>query len=142
MTNRQESVKELRRDLGRVLLLPVTESVDEIERIYGVRLTPEEAQGITYKELILRQLAIRGASGDMRAINQILDRLLGKPVQTNENINTNVTYYDFLMQLVEDDKKAELGVIEAEAKVEELPAPAGSGAEEEKDDDDILGDLL
>ncbi len=43
-------------------------------------------------------------SARVQAASAILDRGWGKPVQTNENINANLNYYDFLAQIVESEE--------------------------------------
>lgn len=88
-----------------------------------------EGKVLTKGELLMIQLVERGCSGDLQAIKEILDRLLGKPAQfINAEIKTP-TYYDFLMQIVHDEQRDKpLKTIEVK------PEP-------EKIDHDLLGDL-
>ena len=55
-----------------------------------------EEDSMTNIEVMAHSLARLAAFGDSRAIEIILDRLLGKPKQQTENVNMKMTYQDFL----------------------------------------------
>lgn len=101
-----------------------------------VSLGASEGSRPTYAQLLVAQLVQKAIlDGDMKAIQEILDRLLGKSVQHTE-VKTQMTYADFLLTLVDEREKRELGIIDVtpEPAIEtdppkrkqsrkELPAP-------------------
>lgn len=113
--------------LERILALPVGDLAQ-----YGISLE-HDGKSLTKADLIMIQLVERGCTGDLMAIREILDRLLGKPSQyINAEVKTT-SYYDFLMQIVHEEqleKKPSSEIIEVKAEEpKQLP-----GA-------DLLGDL-
>jgi len=66
---------------------------DDLSGIYP------ELYGLSYMEAATIQLARQAAMGDQKAIDMLLDRNIGKPKQTNENKNMNMTYQDFLDEI-------------------------------------------
>lgn len=86
-----------------------------------------EGKVLTKGELLMIQLVERGCSGDLQAIKEILDRLLGKPAQFINAEIKQTTYYDFLMQIVHDEQR--------DKAIEVKPQNP------EKIDHDLLGDL-
>ena len=75
-----------------------------------VSLGVNQNQKPTHAQLIVAQLVQKGIEGDMKAIQEILDRLLGKSVQHTE-VKTQVNYSDFLLSLVDEREKKELGIV-------------------------------
>lgn len=61
--------------------------------------------GKTMFEVIALRYAYRAAEGDQKAMDGFLDRVLGKPKQSVESVNTNISLTDYLKQLAEDEKK-------------------------------------
>lgn len=57
-----------------------------------------EFHGLTNAEVMMIRVARRAAAGDFSATDMILDRVLGKPKQSSENVNVKVTYEDFLRE--------------------------------------------
>lgn len=88
---------------------------DEFERNFGFRVSDEELKGLTLIEVIVRQLVLKACMGNDKSIQEILDRKLGKPVQTAEITTKNFNYYDFLLQLKE---KTSIPVPQAEVEPE------------------------
>jgi len=43
----------------------------------------------------------------VQASNSILDRAWGKPIQTSKNLNVGMSYYDFLVKIVDEEKRGE-----------------------------------
>ena len=87
--------------LEKILALPV----GDLE-LAGYGISSEyEGKQLTKAELVMIQLVDRGCKGDMFAIREILDRLLGKPAQKIEAKVETRSYYDFLMTIVEEDQK-------------------------------------
>ena len=59
--------------------------------------------GMTYGEVALFRQVQRAASGSRDALEMILDRTEGKPIQTNQNVNTSMTYQDFLLKIAAEE---------------------------------------
>ena len=74
-------------------------------------------QDLTLGELMVRQLVLKAAAGDSKSVQEVLDRLLGKPMQQTESVVKSYTYHDFLIQCQDLDKQE---------KQEKLPAPKPS----------------
>lgn len=73
-------------------------SPEEFERDFGFRATREEIAQFTFAEIMVRQLVTKAASGNDKSIQEIMDRLLGKPMQQTESVVKSYTYHDFLRQ--------------------------------------------
>ena len=58
---------------------------------------------MTGRELIVVGQICKALKGDTSAFNALLDRMEGKPVQLNENINTDVSYTDFLEKITSQE---------------------------------------
>ena len=59
-----------------------------------------EFQGLSNLEVTFIQLAKKSASGDLPSINAILDRAVGKPKQTSENLNASISLTELVKQWV------------------------------------------
>lgn len=113
--------------LEKILALPV---VDFDLARYGLS-SEYEGKKLTKAEALMIQLVERGCSGDLMAIREVLDRLLGKPAQfINAEVKTT-SYYDFLMTIVHDEQRDKKPLREV---IEVKPEP-------EPVDYDLLGDL-
>lgn len=112
--------------LEKILALPV---VDFDLARWGLS-SQYEGKVLSKAEALMIVLVERGCGGDLTAIKEILDRLLGKPAQFINAEIKQTSYYDFLMQIVHDERREEkpLRIIEIKA-------------EPEKIDHDLLGDL-
>lgn len=113
--------------LEKILAMPVGDM--DLAR-YGVS-SEHEGKELTKAELLMYQLVERGCKGDMFAIREILDRLLGKPAQHIQAEVKTQSYYDFLMEVAHRnglDKKPTPEIIEVKAI-------------EETQGTDLLGDL-
>lgn len=69
-------------------------------------IDPLDLLTLTNEDVIALQVTAKALRGDLAAIAMIHDRIEGKPVQTNHNLNAEVTYADFLEKLAEEDKQA------------------------------------
>lgn len=58
--------------------------------------TPEELSKMTYIEAAAKNLARRGALGDGDDVDRLLDRVMGRPKQSSETVNVNLTLDDIL----------------------------------------------
>jgi len=95
------------------------------EQTFGFSSLPENIRNdpkLTHMDLLVYRLGMQALSGNDKSIQEILDRLMGKPTQVNENLNISATYEDFLETCVGKD------VIEAEV-VEVLPPPRDTNQE-------------
>lgn len=68
-----------------------------------------DLHGLTYGQVACLKQVINAASGDSGAFDRILDRLIGKPLQVNQNLNVNKSYKDFLTEIAVAE-----GVIDAD----------------------------
>jgi hypothetical protein len=75
-------------------------------------VSDEEFVGMTNAEVMLVRMARLAAGGDLSAANVLLDRVLGKPKQSIESKNVNVSYADVLKEKAE--RAAKEGVVNCE----------------------------
>lgn len=112
--NEKRASKEL---ISKALDKPLPRmSPDDFLRQFFFEVTPQELAGFkTYRDVLIHQLVLKGCRGENRAVQELLDREMGKPKPTAEALapGKTGTYYDFLMSLVEEDKtKAPGGPVE------------------------------
>lgn len=62
--------------------------------------------GMTKAEVMEHKLVDKAAAGNVEAIREIKDRLMGKPKQQVESKNLNITYEDFLEELARTENLA------------------------------------
>ena len=73
--------------------------------------------GLTYGQAITYTQMRKAACGNDAAVDRVLDRLYGKAVQTNTNVNVNASYKDFLDEVAKQEgisKENPDGVTDAE----------------------------
>jgi hypothetical protein len=70
----------------------------------------ERFTGMTNAEVMAFRLVEKAANGNLLAVNQVYDRILGKPKQSHESIGVQMTYKDFLDRLDETGKSSEAPV--------------------------------
>lgn len=127
------------------LKVPPDMTVEQFERTFAVRITAEELKNLTFAELLVRQLVIKACSGNDRSIQELLDRLLGKPTQTTESVVKSYSYHDFLISCREADARE---VIDIPAPVRAIAAgtvpqiPVGRAGGTPLPPGDPLADLL
>jgi len=83
-----------------------TLSPEQFERAFMIKATPQEIAEFTFAEVMVRQLVLKACAGNDRSIQEIMDRLLGKPMQTTESISKSYTYHDFLIQCRDSPEEA------------------------------------
>lgn len=108
-------------------------SPEEFEREFGMRLTAEEIRRLTMADVLVRQLVLKAAKGNDKSISEVLDRLLGKPMQTTEAVIKSYSYQDLLIQLKQADEPREAVPAPREILVRALAEP---------EETDILADFL
>jgi len=90
-------------------------SPEDFERIFGIKIASrEEIEGMTLAEVMVRQLVLKACAGNDKSIQEVMDRLLGKPVQLAEVKSVSFTYQDYLDECMKKD---------AEEAGRPLPAP-------------------
>ena len=62
-------------------------------------LLEPDFDGLTYGQAIILRQMQHAAAGYGDSVDRILDRLIGKPMQVNANMNTTGTYKEFLEEL-------------------------------------------
>ena len=60
-------------------------------------------EGMTKVEVMEHRLIDKAVSGNIEAIKEVNDRLLGKPKQQVESKNLNITYEDYLLELARQE---------------------------------------
>lgn len=82
------------------LSLPYTTPEDELAIELGLK--PSDYYGRPIIEVMMVKAALKAArSGDMADIDPVLDRAIGKPKTSSENVNVNGTYEGFLKTAAE-----------------------------------------
>ncbi len=56
----------------------------------------EEFEGMNNAEVAMIRLADAAACGNLKALDMLQDRIVGKPMVSTENKNINMTYEDLL----------------------------------------------
>lgn len=64
-------------------------------------------KGLTKYEAMLLSLSERAQEGDLHAIESILDRILGRPIQQVNSMNVSATLHEFLDTLDNTARKCE-----------------------------------
>ena len=127
--------KYIRDLLDKALELPLPQmSTEEFERVFGMRISTQELASLTLAEVMVRQLVLKAAAGNDKSIQEVLDRLLGKAMQTVETTSHTYNYHDFLVECKRADESEAKPVLR-----EIVDVPALPGIPEESD---VLSDLL
>lgn len=130
MAIEKSKAQYLRDLLDKALVLEVPQmGPEEFNRIFGIKVEPGEIKGMTFAEVMMRQLVLKACAGNDKSIQEVLDRLLGKPMQVSESTVKTYSYQDWLIEL----RNSESGkpALPNRGVVEVLPPP-----------DDPLADLL
>lgn len=113
----------------------VDKNSPDFARLFGHNANVEEISKMTFGELLARQLMTKACGGDMAAIKELLDRLLGKATQVNENINIGLTYDVYLDNIAEEEGRL-LGNSKNSLIIDVPPIKSKKQIQ-----DEILGDL-
>lgn len=72
--------------------------------------------GLTFGQVASLRQVMDAAQGNASAFERVLDRIIGKPVQQNTNINLGGSYKDFLLEIAKSEGMIsdEDGVIDAQ----------------------------
>jgi hypothetical protein len=107
MADSGSKAKFIRESLDKIVGEKVPQMAPEqFERMFSVKLEPEQIASMTFGELMMRQLVLKACTGNDRSITETLDRLLGKAVQTTESVVKSYSYHDLLVQLQSEDPAA------------------------------------
>lgn len=84
--------------------------IDKLRNVCGTYYSgPEpEKQGMTLLEAALFEAATQAADGDLEALDRVLNRLMGKPMQQVASVNFTGTLQDFLDTIAHDAPTAEV----------------------------------
>ena len=92
----QSGCPVITKNLGKIKDFAIT-SLTKIMMSHPQEITPITIGQMTHLELSMLRLAQTAADGNLDATREVLDRLIGKPKQINENTNISVTLDDILM---------------------------------------------
>lgn len=96
----------------------------ERDRLIAEHEKELEFDGLTNAEVMFIKIARRAASGgDSAAENTLLDRMLGKPKQSVESKNLNLTYEDLLREKAARATPAEVIDVKVESSAPDTPSP-------------------
>lgn len=94
---RKEAINELTRH---ALSQPYEGEWDPVEKCFVI---DPRFEGMTKAEVIEHRLVDKAAAGNVEAIKEIKDRLMGKPKQQVESKNLNISYEDYLTELARSE---------------------------------------
>jgi len=77
----------------------------DTEFLEDLNIPEENREGLTYNEVLWTRLLHKALGGDMKAIQEVLDRRFGKAQQHILNENLNYNYTDLLKDIREADEK-------------------------------------
>lgn len=60
--------------------------------------------GMTFGQVALMQQVTQAAGGNGYALDRVLNRMIGTPINTNVNVNKEMTYQDFLDNIAVQDQ--------------------------------------
>lgn len=92
-----------------------TEVKTTIEAMWNTRypacpvLEPEFV-GLTFGQVAIFRQVQAAASGCSIAFDKMVDRMVGRPMQVNQNLNVNKSYKDFLLEIAREE-----GIIDVES---------------------------
>lgn len=107
---------------------------------------PDRFQGCTTMEVIIQKQFEEAASGNLKATEQVIDRILGKPKQAVDVAMATMSYSEFLEKLANEDAQANNAYAQASSQVIDIAngrpfvQPDASNFDE-FDKDEILGDV-
>lgn len=117
---------------------------EEVLRSWGIRNIDDIGlpPNATYADLVIHNYVVLPARGNLSALRDLFNRLLGKPMQRVEQTNVHITYDQFLQQCDKND------VIDADSVVvvqedNEMPTNVIEARSKKKDqDNDALDDCF
>lgn len=105
MSNNPSERTRFRAMLGRILSEKLPEvPLDDLRVFFGSLIPAEKLAGMTYEELMMRQLVLKACAGNDKSITEIMDRVAGKPTQVIEGKVLTGTYQDFLAECDKRDR--------------------------------------
>lgn len=64
---------------------------------------------MTYGQVAMFKQVALAAQGDPGAFDRVLDRIVGRPLQVNHNVNANKSYKDFCIEIAKEE-----GILDAD----------------------------
>ncbi len=65
-------------------------------------------RGLTDGEVLIERLKEKALGGDLKAMDMIFDRIMGKPKQAVETVSMNMSYSEYLDHLAAQDEQEDL----------------------------------
>lgn len=62
-----------------------------------------EFVGLSYGQVAILKQVLLASQGDPGAFDRVLDRMVGRPLQVNKNMNVNKNYRDFLLDIAVEE---------------------------------------
>jgi len=78
---------------------------------------PERFQGCTTMEVIIQKQFEEAATGNLKAAEQVVDRILGKPKQAVDVAMATMSYSEFLEKLANEDAQANTAYEQAQSQI-------------------------
>ncbi len=101
-----------------------------------IQLTSKQKENLTLDDVFWIQLAFKALKGDMKAIQEVLDRRFGKAPQHILQENHNYNYTNFLEEIAKEEQHLQIATSDR-PQVQESTTPEGGGLS----GDSILDDL-
>lgn len=98
--------KSARDFLEELMALPLPQGTNP-EILDSLNIPQEQREGLTINEVFWTRLINKALGGDMKAINEVLDRRYGKAPQHILNENRNLTYVTFLESIEKEEIEAQ-----------------------------------
>lgn len=74
-------------------------------------ITEPDLVNMTYGQVAVYKQVYQAAHGDGQAFDRVVDRMIGRPMQVNQNLNVNKSYKDFCLDLAKEE-----GILDADIK--------------------------
>ncbi len=88
------------------------EGLIDVETGEPLLVIEKEFRGMTNAEVMMIRMADKAARGSNEAFDKILDRVIGRPKQVNENLNMTMSYEEYLAKLAEEEDAEQAQIIE------------------------------
>lgn len=90
------------------------------EKLAKWQIEPEY-DGLTNFEVMSIKLAQRAAHGDLKAIDMIFDRTMGKPAQKTETLTTQLSYGQYLELIANEENSQSSAITISYEPIEDEP---------------------
>lgn len=110
--------------MGRIKASEVKSSIEAIwnHPYPACPILEPDLVGLTYGQVAIVKQVQMAAGGDPGAFDRILDRMIGRPLQVNHNVNANKSYKDFCIEVAKEE-----GILDADVVP---PGPGGESSQQ------------